>query len=64
MTFATLIDEGVPRLRNPTAFIFAYWRDALGTLRLDNVTPELIASHRDRLLGADCRGYGHRRRQD
>lgn len=60
MTLATLIDEGMPRLRNPTERIFAYWRGALGTLRLDKITPELIATHRDRLLGEACRGHGQR----
>jgi integrase len=60
MTFATLVDEGLPRLKNPTQFIFACWREAFGDLRLDKITPELIAAHRDRLLGACCRGHGHR----
>ena len=29
-------------------------------MRLDKITPELIALHRDRLLGADCRGHKHK----
>ena len=28
---------------------FGYWREHVGTLRLDKVTPELIALHRDLL---------------
>jgi len=60
MTLANLIDEGLPRLTNPTAGIFGYWRGALGDSRLDKITPELIAVHRDRLLGAECRGHRHK----
>lgn len=52
MTVEQLIDEGMPRLRNPTAAAFAYWREHLGTLRLIDVTPNVIARHRDLLLGA------------
>lgn len=61
MTFSHLLDEGLPRLQKPTAAIFAYWREQLGSIRLDKITPEMIALHRDRLLGAGCRGYNHRR---
>lgn len=60
MTLAHLIDEGVPRLTNPTTAIFACWRNALGDARLDKVTSDQIAKHRDRLLGADCRGHQHK----
>ena len=60
MTLAHLIDEGLPRLTNPTTAIFAYWRDALGDVRLDKVTSDQIAKHRDRLLGAECRGHKHK----
>jgi integrase len=60
MTLAHLIDDGLPRLTNPTAAVFAYWREQLGDVRLERFTPELIALHRDRLLGADCRGYNHK----
>jgi integrase len=60
MTLGHLIDEALPRLTNPTAAVFAYWREHLGDVRLDKITPELIALHRDRLLGADCRGHNHK----
>ena len=60
MTIAELIDEGVPRLCNPIASAFAYWREAIGTLRLIDVTPNVIAVHRDRLHGAPCGGYNHK----
>ena len=60
MTLGHLIDDALPRLTNPTTAIFAYWREELGDVRLDRITPEQIALHRDRLLGADCRGYNHK----
>ena len=62
MTLAHLIDEGLPRLANPTTAIFAYWGEHLGEMKLDKIqaAPELIALHRDRLLGADCRGHKHK----
>jgi integrase len=59
-TFGQLIDDALPRLTNPTAVAFAYWREHLGDLRLDRITPELIALHRDQLLGANCRGHSHK----
>lgn len=60
MTLARLIDEALPRLTNPTAAAFAYWREQLGDVRIDKITPEIIALHRDRLLGAECRGHKHK----
>ena len=59
MTLGHLLDDALPRLGNPSVAIFAYWREALGDVLLDRITPELIALHRDRLLGADCRGHNH-----
>src|ERR1700687_1478701 len=59
-TLAHLIDEALPRLAKPTTVAFAYWREHLGDLRLDKITPELIALYRDRLLGAACRGHNHK----
>lgn len=61
MTFAELLDEALPRLRNPTASAFAYWREALGTLRLADVDAPLIAIHRDRLVGAQTGGHRYKR---
>ena len=60
LTLEHLIDEALPRLINPTTAAFAYWREQLGDVRLDKITPELIALHRDRLLGAACRGHKHK----
>lgn len=60
MTLGHLLDEALPRLINPTAAVFAYWREQLGEMRLDRITPEQIAMHRDRLLGADCCGHNHK----
>jgi integrase len=61
MTFAELLDEGLPRLRNPVDAAFAYWREALGTLRLCDLTPSLIARHRDLLLGAPTGGHRYKK---
>jgi integrase len=63
MTVAELIDEGTPKLRNPTTAAFEYWREAIGTLRLIDVTPNVVAVHRDALLGAPCSGHNHRKRK-
>jgi integrase len=60
MTLGLLLDEALPRLTNPSVAAFAYWREHMGDLRLEKITPELIASHRDLLLGADCRGHNHK----
>jgi integrase len=61
MTLGHFLDEALPRLTNPTKAVFAYWRMELGDVQLTKITPELIALHRDRLLGAACRGYRHKR---
>jgi integrase len=61
MTFADLLDEALPRLRHPVAAAFAYWRAALGPLRLCDISPALLVLHRDRLLGAPTGGHRYRR---
>ncbi len=61
MTLGDLLDEALPRLTRPTTAVFAYWRAELGDIQLTKITPELIALHRDRLLGAACRGHRHKR---
>jgi integrase len=61
VTLATLIDEAIPRLKRPIPAALAYWRRELGDLRLRDVTPTLLAQHRDRLVGAPTRAHGHRR---
>jgi len=60
MALSNLIDEALPRLSNPTMAVFTYWREQLGDVRLDKLTPEMIALHRDRLLGERCSGYRHK----
>ena len=52
LTLAQLMEDALPRLTNPTEAVFAYWRAEVGELRRDKMTPELIAAHRDRLLGS------------
>src|SRR5258708_3756329 len=54
-TLGDLIDEFSPKARKSTRALLAHWRSALGTLRLRDVTPVLIAKHRDLLLGAPTR---------
>jgi hypothetical protein len=34
MTFGHLLDEALPRLKNPTTAVFGYWREHLGDVRL------------------------------
>jgi integrase len=61
MTVADLIDEARARLNHPVVAVFDYWRETIGSIRLADVTPALIATHRDRLLGAPTGGYGYRK---
>ena len=43
MTLGHLLDEALPRLTNPTAAVFDYWRAELGDVQLAKISPELIA---------------------
>jgi integrase len=61
LTLADLLGAVEPRLRSPLAAALAYWRAELGHLRVRDVTPALLAEHRDRLLGAPTRSHGHKR---
>lgn len=61
MTVADLIDEAKPRLQKPVETVFTYWREAIGTMRLADVSPALIATHRDRLLGEPTGGHRYRK---
>lgn len=63
MTVADLIDEALPHLKNPVGVVFAYWREAIGTMRLIDVqsSPHLIATHRDRLLGEPTGGHRYKK---
>jgi integrase len=56
-TLADLIDEYAPKAKKSTKPLLRYWRDALGNLRLRDVSPVLVAKHRDQLLGAPTRSY-------
>lgn len=61
LTLAHLLDEATPKLKRPVAAALHYWRKELGTLRLRDVTPPIIARHRDLLTGAPTRANGHKR---
>lgn len=60
-TLGDLIDEHRPRAKPSTARLLGYWREELGELLLRDVTPILVAKHRDRLLGAPTRSFGQKR---
>jgi integrase len=60
-TLADLLDEVAPRLKSKSDAAMAYWRDKLGALRLLDVTPAVIAKHRDLLTGAPTRAYKHKK---
>jgi integrase len=60
-TLADLIDEFSPKARRSTRALLRYWREALGGLRLRDVTPILVAKHRDLLLGAPTRSFGQKK---
>lgn len=59
-TLGQLIDAATPNLRRPVAAEINYWRGHLGDVRLRDITPALIARHRDLLLGAPTRAHGHK----
>jgi integrase len=61
LTLAQLLDEAEPKLRRPVAAALNYWRDQLGALRTRDVTPSVIARHRDLLTGAPTRANGHKK---
>ncbi len=61
VTVADLLTEVEARLRDHRGAPLKYWRAALGSLRVRDVSPALIAAHRDQLLGAATRGHGHKR---
>jgi len=60
VTFVQLLDEANPKLRRPVGAALTYWRAHLGHLRLADITPMLVARHRDLLLGAPTRAHGHK----
>jgi integrase len=60
MIFRDLLDVGLPRLTNPVKAAFDYWREHLGDMRVEKITPELIAMHRDLLLASESSGFRHK----
>jgi hypothetical protein len=56
-TLADLIDEYSPKAKRSTRALLRHWRAALGSLRLRDVTPLIIAKQRDLLLGAPTRSF-------
>jgi integrase len=61
MTFGQLLDEVEPRLvKSKYAAAIAYWREQFGTMRIRDITPDLIDMHRDALLGAPCASFKHK----
>jgi integrase len=60
ITLNDLLDKVEPRLRRKNPSALTYWRAHLGNLRVSKITPHLIATHRDRLLGSETRGNGYR----
>jgi len=61
VTLDALLDEALPRVKRPLGSAVKYWRKELGALRLRDVTPAILAEHRDRLLGAPTRSRGHKK---
>ncbi len=55
-----LLDQYEPKAKRPTRLLLRYWRANLGSLPLRDVTPVLIAKHRDLLLGAPTRSFGQK----
>jgi integrase len=56
-TLADLIDEYSPTAKRSTQALLRHWRGTLGSLRLRDVTPIIIAKQRDLLLGAPTRSF-------
>lgn len=61
VTLNMLLDEAEPQLRSPLDAALKYWRAQLGTMRLRDISPSLLASHRDKLLRAQTRSHGHKK---
>lgn len=55
-----LIAEFGPKAKPSTRALLRYWDSALGHVRLRDITPPMIARHRDALLGAPTRSYGQK----
>ena len=59
-TLSDLLDQYEPRAKRSTQLLLRYWRKELGNLLLRDVTPVLVAKHRDLLLGAPTKSFGQR----
>lgn len=55
-----LLDQYEPKAKRSARLLLRYWRSNLGSLPLRDVTPVLIAKHRDLLLGAPTRSFGQK----
>jgi integrase len=60
-SFADLLDEFEPHAKPSTLPLLRYWREELGDLRLQDVTPVLISKHRQMLLGAPTCSFKQKR---
>lgn len=60
LTLAELLDEAEPRLRRPVRTAIRYRREHLGDIRTRDVTSFVLAQHRDPLIGAPTRAFGHK----
>lgn len=56
-----LIEAFTPHAKPSTSKLLRYWSAKLGNLPLRDITPILIAKHRDLLLGAPTRSFGQKK---
>jgi integrase len=59
-TVADLVAHYRPLAKRSTAPLLAHWERTLGSTRLRDLTPPMIARQRDSLVGAPTRSNGHR----
>ena len=50
ITLNMLLDDAQPGLRSPSDAALAYWRRELRAMRCRDITPAVLAKHRDRLV--------------
>jgi integrase len=61
VTLGDLIAEYLPKAKPATQPLLRYWAQTLGSTRLRDIAPPMVAQHRDALLGAPTRSHGHKR---
>lgn len=59
-SLSDLLDHYEPRAKPSTRRLLGYWRKQLGSMYLRDISPVLIAKHRDLLLGAPTRSFGQK----